>query len=189
MVRSGAGMANAAAATALAIERYSPERIYNAGVCGVYADGQDLLGTAAAGTAAVFADAGVASHAAFLSLEALHLPLAQTNRRAAVFNIITLSDNGVPREIARSTFLTVAAASGDARWAEQLKSRFAVDSTQLICEDMESAAVGLLALKASIPCTVVRGISNQCGERDYGKWKLTEAARAAQQVLLRCLED
>jgi nucleoside phosphorylase len=52
---------------------------------------------------------------------------------------------------------------------------------------MESAAIGLIALKASIPCTVLRGISNLCGDRDYKAWKLSEAAEAAQKELLKCL--
>jgi nucleoside phosphorylase len=52
---------------------------------------------------------------------------------------------------------------------------------------MESAAVGLIACKAGIPCTVVRGVSNVCGDRDYANWKLSAAAQAAQKELLKCL--
>ena len=52
---------------------------------------------------------------------------------------------------------------------------------------MESAAVGLVALKAALPCTVLRGISNCCGDRDYRSWRLSEAAEAAQKELLKCI--
>jgi nucleoside phosphorylase len=71
--------------------------------------------------------------------------------------------------------------------ASKIKKRFKIDESALLCEDMESAAVGLISLRASVPCSVIRGISNLCGERDYKEWKLTEAAEAAQKALLKYL--
>jgi len=54
-------------------------------------------------------------------------------------------------------------------------------------EDMETAAVALIACRAGIPCTAIRGISNLCGDRNYRNWRLKEAAEAAQQELLNVL--
>lgn len=187
IVISGPGIANAAAAAAAAIERYSPQHIFNVGVCGVYADDVGLLAGAVAGTRAVFADAGCETDKVFQPLEAMDLPLSKTGDDTHIYNTIELHHAGVSREVTRAALLTLSAVSGSSRRASVISNRFKGDRQELQCEDMESAAVGLIALKASIPCTVVRGISNVCGERDRTKWKLAEAAQAAQQVLLTLL--
>ena len=68
--------------------------------------------------------------------------------------------------------------------AEKIRKRF--ESKDLImCEDMETAAAALMACRAGIPCTAIRGISNLCGDRNYRNWKLKEAAEAAQKVLFK----
>jgi len=51
---------------------------------------------------------------------------------------------------------------------------------------METAAGALIAYRAGIPCTAIRGISNLCGDRNYQNWRLKEAAEAAQQALFEC---
>ncbi|MCP4715880.1 MAG: futalosine hydrolase [Deltaproteobacteria bacterium] len=185
IAESGPGLANAAAAAAVVCMRVRPLRIVNCGVCGVYAADAALLGSVAVGTRAVFADTGVASEEDFLSMEDIDLPLAISGEGRDTFNAIDLDCVDVLQEIQRGCFLSVAAASGCAARAASLKARFCADA--LVCEDMESAAVALVAHKAGIPCTVLRGISNLCGERDYQKWKLQEAAENAQRELIKLL--
>lgn len=187
VVRSDPGIANAAAATAVAVDRFGPGKIFNVGVCGVYSDNMGLLAKVVAGTSAVFADAGVESDDSFLPLEAIDLPLAKTKSGTKVYNVIELNDKPVAEKVRRGIFLTVGASSGSNLRAQKIKSRFKIDEGMLLCEDMESAAVGLIALKASIPCTVLRGVSNLCGERDHKNWKLLKAAEAAQKELLKYL--
>ncbi len=187
VVRSDPGIANAAAATAACIERFSPEMIFNIGVCGVYSDDMNLLAKVVAGTSAVFADAGAETDDSFSALDAIDLPLAETETGIKIFNIIRLNSSTFSNDLLKGVFLTVGASSGTRQRAQEIKSRFKFDDKKLLCEDMESAAVGLIALKNSIPCTVLRGISNLCGERDHEKWKLTEASEAAQTELLKCL--
>ncbi|MCP4713535.1 MAG: futalosine hydrolase [Deltaproteobacteria bacterium] len=189
IVESGPGLANAAAAAAVVCMRVRPLRIFNCGVCGVYAADAALLGSVAVGIRAVFADTGVASEEDFLSMEDIDLPLAISAEGRDTFNVIDLDCVDVLREIQRGCFLSVAAVSGCAAHAESLKARFGADADELVCEDMESAAVALVAHKAGIPCTVLRGISNLCGERDYQKWKLQEAAENAQRVLIKLLSS
>lgn len=187
LIISGPGMANAAAASAAAIERYSPKQICNVGICGVYAKDNTLLGKAAIGTQALFADTGAAGDTDFQSLQAMNLPLARPEGKD-IYTSIRLTCDAAPHDSLRADFLTVAAVSGSPAVAAKLSCRFTPAAGILLCEDMESAAVGLLALRAGIPCTVVRGISNLCGERDHARWKIMEAAQAAQELLLAILK-
>lgn len=187
LIRSGAGMANAAAAAMLVLERFQPERLYHVGVCGVYGDDTRLLTQVVVGTAAVFADTGVACGEAFLTMESIDLPLGRPGDDRTVYNTVPLDDCGVDAALRRGTFLTVAASSGSRQRAASVAARWTNEKETLLCEDMESAAVGLVAFKAGLPCTVVRAVANICGERDYGKWKLADAAEAAQQALLQHL--
>ena len=50
-----------------------------------------------------------------------------------------------------------------------------------IVEDMESAAVGMVAALYNKPFAAVRGVSNQAGDRNLD---LAAGAEAAQQVIL-----
>lgn len=187
IVQSGPGIANAAAATAVTIERYNPIHIFNVGVCGVYSNDISLLSRVVVGVSAVFADAGLETDDKYLPLEAIDLPLGILDAGFKVFNIIKLYPGAVAPEVTQAQFLTVSAASGGLQRADTLKHRFKILQKELVCEDMESAAVGLISLKASIPCTILRGISNLCGERNHKRWRLSEAAKAAQKELLNCL--
>jgi len=188
LITSGPGMANAAAASAAARERYRPERICNVGICGVYSNDATLLGKAVIGAQALFADTGAAGDTDFQSLQSMNLPLAQPEGKD-IYNIIRLNCDAAPRDSMRADFLTVAAISGSPAMAAQLSGRFTPSAGTLLCEDMESAAVGLIALRAGIPCTVVRGISNLSGERDHAHWKIKQAAQAAQELLLEILRN
>jgi futalosine hydrolase len=186
LITSGPGMANAAAAGAAAIERYRPTRIYNVGICGVYAKDSKPLGTAVVGAQALFADTGAAGDTDFQTLQEMDLPLARSAGNK-IYTTISLDCDAAPPGSARADFLTVAAVSGSPAMAATLSSRFSHPAGTLLCEDMESAAIGLVALRAGIPCTVVRGISNLCGERDHARWKIRQAAQAAQELLLEIL--
>jgi futalosine hydrolase len=187
VVKSDPGIANAAAATAVSIDRFQPDEVFNIGVCGVYSADKNLLTKVVSGIRAVFTDTGVESDNSFLSLEAIDLPLARTKNGSRVFNIIKLSDRLDSNKLLRCVFSTVGTSTGSSLMASKIKKRFKIDESALLCEDMESAAVGLISLRASVPCSVIRGISNLCGERDYKEWKLTEAAEAAQKALLKYL--
>lgn len=183
----GAGIANAAAAAASGIALYRPAHVFNVGVCGVYNGGMEEIGRVVTGTRALFADTGLDTGTDFQSMQTLNLPLARPDSGEPVFNDIPLQPAQGSPELKSALFLTVAACSGNTQRASLISSRFSSDSRELLCEDMESAAVGLIACKSGIPCTVIRGISNICGDRDYDNWKLAEAAQAAQEELLHCL--
>lgn len=185
IVESGPGPANAAAAATLAIERFSPDHVLNTGICGVYSGDIRLLASAVAGSRAVFADAGVESQAGYLDLSAIDLPLYCGETE--VFNRLALDDTPVARSVLRCVFLSLSAVSGDSVRADTVKNRFDAKDL-LMCEDMESASVALVAARAGVPCTIVRGISNLCGDRNYHHWKIREAAASAQQTVLETID-
>jgi len=187
ILRCGAGIANAAAATALGIARYNPAHIFNVGVCGVYNAGIDTIGHVVTGARAIFADTGVDTGNGFQSMQAIDLPLANPVSGDQIFNVVGLHTARGSHKIKHAVFLTIAACSGSRDRAALVSGRFKLEWQGLLCEDMESAAVGLMASKAGIPCTVVRAISNVCGDRNYANWQLSEAAQAAQKELLTCL--
>ncbi len=186
IIESGPGPANASAAAALAIERFKPKHMFNVGVCGVYSNDISLLTQAVAGRSAVFAAAGVETENYFQDLEDIGLPFYAKEDGEDIYNTIYLCDDPAAEPVLRGVFLSLSAVSGDAVQAEKMKKRFDLKD-DLVCEDMETAAGALIAYRAGIPCTAIRGISNLCGDRNYQNWRLKEAAEAAQQALLNAL--
>jgi len=68
-------------------------------------------------------------------------------------------------------FLSLSAVSGDAVQARKDRKNVLILKDDLVCEDMETAAGALIAYRAGIPCTAIRGISNLCGDRNYQNWR------------------
>lgn len=181
---SGPGMANAAMAAALGCRAVDPQLVVNIGVCGVYSNDAALLGTPVVGHAACFADTGVADAQGFTCLSDLPLPTGEGMPDAAVYRGMALQTEGFATDVQRGVFCTVASITGTADAARLMQTRWSGASDGLLCEDMESAAVSLVARRMGCACSVVRGISNRCGERDHRRWRLADAARAAQQILI-----
>jgi len=71
-------------------------------------------------------------------------------------------------------FLTVAACSGTAARGRELCRRF-----DAICENMEGAAVALVAARYAIDCLEVRGVSNLVEDRDLSRWDIPRAVANA----------
>jgi len=75
-------------------------------------------------------------------------------------------------------FLTVATCSGTNARGEELKDRF-----DGICENMEGAAVALIAARYGIECMELRGISNYVEDRDSSRWNISLAVANSQKFL------
>ncbi len=188
IIEGGPGLANVSAAAALAIERFKPEHLFNVGVCGVYSNDISLLTKAVAGKSAVFAAAGVETENLFQDMADIGLPFYAKGNGEDIYNTIHLCDDPAAESVLRGVFLSLSAVSGNAVQAEKMKKRFDLKDN-IVCEDMETAAAALIAYRAGIPCTVIRGISNLCGDRNYQNWRLKEAAEVAQQELIKAIES
>jgi futalosine hydrolase len=71
--------------------------------------------------------------------------------------------------------LTVCSAAGDAAQAERRRARF----PDARAEDMEAFGVAFACHLARVPLTVIRGISNEAGNRNKDDWRLAEALASA----------
>ena len=58
-----------------------------------------------------------------------------------------------------------------------------------IAEDMEAFGVAMAASLAGVPVQVVRGISNNAGDRDKAHWEIGEALEAAAQLVGELIAD
>ncbi len=56
-------------------------------------------------------------------------------------------------------------------------------------EEMEGFGVATACYLRKVPLTILRGISNQCGDRDKANWKIGEALQAVTHMLLSNLPD
>lgn len=61
------------------------------------------------------------------------------------------------------------------------------DKYMPVVESMEGAAFHYVCLMEKIPFLQLRGISNQVGERDKGKWKIESTVDALNQQLIRLI--
>ena len=52
-----------------------------------------------------------------------------------------------------------------------------------LAEDMEGFAVAAACQLASVPLSIVRGISNRAGDRTHSQWKIAEAMKAAAKLV------
>jgi len=185
---SGIGTANAAAASALVAQLFTPDLLITTGCAGAYLGCGLEIGDIALATTEVFADEGVVTPEGWQSLEHIGIPLLDRNGRR-FFNEIPLSPqaNATAIQVAEQLgltpltagrFLTVATCSGTNARGEKLK-----DSFGGICENMEGAAVALIAARFGIECMELRGISNYVEDRNLTKWDISLAAANSQQLL------
>lgn len=187
-VISGIGTSNASAATVLAAQLFAPDLIISTGCGGAYPGSGLGIGDIALATSEVFADEGVETPEGWQSLEQIGIPLLERNGRR-FFNEIPLSAqaNTAALEvagqlgntaIAAGRFLTVATCSGTTARGTELTDRFGG-----ICENMEGAAVALMAARYGIECLELRGISNHVEDRDRTRWNINLAVANSQRLL------
>ena len=164
LVVTGLGAVNAA----LAVAGKAAAQILVCGVGGAYPGSGLEVGDVACAEVEVYADLGVEGA---WDMQALGFPVV-----AGHFNRLPL---GLFPAARRATFVTSATCTATDARAEELRARTGGD-----VESMEGAGFVHAALARGIPIGEVRGISNMVGNRDRASWRLDEAARAAQEVLL-----
>ncbi len=164
----GFGVVASAVNAARLIFQSRPEWVVVAGIAGKFdrPANRDL----ALGEAVWFSDVrldgiGVGQAERFIDAAELGWPSPLGDPRSGAINLWT-PDNGGDRTLI--TVCSGSSCSAEATWRGQ---RFPA----ALGEDMESYGVAAACRAAGVRCGVLRGLSNEAGCRDHGRWK-TDAA-------------
>ena len=189
----GIGKANAAATAVALIERYRPGLLVITGCGGAYPGSGLSVGDLAVASDEIFGDEGVLTPKGWLDLKQIGLPILQ-NGNHRWYNTIPLARHQAEKamqladshglHLTRGRFVTVSSCSGTRAQGLELARRY-----QAICENMEGAAIALVALRYGIPCLEVRGISNLVEDRDMSRWDIGRAVEAAQRFVLKVIDE
>ena len=189
----GVGKINAAAATAVMIDRYHPQLVINTGCAGAYSSSGLSLGNLVVASEEVLADEGVAVAEGWKDLRFMSLPsIVQGGLNC--YNVLPLSRHASEKAmqladyygvfLMRGRSATVSTCSGTRQYAAELGQRW-----NALIENMEGAAVAQVCLRCGVDCLEIRGISNLVEERDMARWDIPRAVEAAQRFVLKYIEE
>ena len=194
VVVTGIGAVNTAHALTQHLVRHStPPLVIQTGVAGAYVPADVPVGSVLLADTEIYADLGVLTPQGWRPIEEIGIPLLEASlSHPARFNYFPLDARLVERAEAAAgglvertgKFLTVSQVTGVRAIGDVLFKRFGA-----LCESMEGAAAAHVCAMHGVPFLEVRGISNLVEDRDRGKWRLAEAAGAAQNAVLRILEN
>jgi futalosine hydrolase len=194
LVVAGIGAVNTAhALTEYFATRPKPSLVIQTGIAGAYVPAGIPVGSVVLADTEIYGDLGVLTVDGWQPMEAVGIPLiAARDGQPARFNYFPLDEMLVARasgiggsQITRTgPFLTLSIVTGVRALGDELHNRFGA-----LCESMEGAAAAQVCALHDIPFLEVRGISNLVEDRDRGKWRIKDAAEAAQTVALKLAES
>lgn len=189
----GVGKINAAAATAVMIDRYQPQLVINTGCAGAYIGSGLVVGNLAVASEEVLADDGVITADGWKDLRHMNLHSIEQGGLSC-YNLLPLSRHASEKAmqladyygvfLMRGRFATVSTCSGTGKNGNELSQRW-----NAMVESMEGAAVAQVCLRCGVDCLEIRGISNLVEERDLKKWDIPLAVEAAQRFVLKYIEE
>ena len=190
---SGVGAVNAAhALTQYLSMSPAPSLVIQTGIAGAYVPANISVGSVVLADTEIYGDLGVLTPAGWRPMEEIGIPLVEARGASdARFNYFPLDGALVARAaeaagtlVARTgKFLTLSQVTGVRAIGDALYERFGA-----LCESMEGAAAAQICALHDVPFLEVRGISNLVENRDRPKWRLKDAADAAQTVVLKLLD-
>lgn len=189
----GVGKVNAAAATAVMIDRYQPQLVINTGCAGAYIGSGLSIGNLVVASEEVLADDGVVVADGWKDLRYMNIPSVEQGGMSC-YNLLPLSRHASEKAmrladyygvfLRRGRSATVSTCSGTRQYGTELAHRWSA-----LIENMEGAAVAQVCLRCGVDCLEIRGISNMVDERDLKKWEIPRAVEAAQRFVLKYLEE
>ncbi len=174
IVRTGVGPVNAAHAVTLFLANSKPRTIVVCGIGGAYPSSGLNVGDVVCADMECYGDLGATSPSGFLDMKSLGFPVVETP--VPLFNELPMQVFPVERRV---RFVTMTTCTGTDKEARAIETR-----TKGAVENMEGAAVAHVAHLHGIPAGEVRGISNVVTDRDTSRWRVKEAAVAAQEAIL-----
>jgi futalosine hydrolase len=184
---AGMGKTNAAHGLTALLETREVRGVIGFGVAGAYAGSGLRVRDVALASAAIYGDEGVEAPGGWISTEGIGIPLLERGGERT-FNQMPI-DAGLVRRAADALaaggvyarvgpFVTVSACSGTAARGAEVAARFGG-----LCEGMEGAALAHVAAIYGAPFLEVRAVSNLVEDRDLSRWRLADAAEAAQRAV------
>jgi futalosine hydrolase len=188
LLPGGMGKTNAAHALTALVETRAVRGVVGFGIGGAYAGAGLAVGGIALATAAVYGDEGVQAPDGWMSTEGIGIPLWQAGG-ARTFNTFALDPVRVERaraalaaagyDVRTGPFVTVSCCSGTAALGDAMAARV----PGALCEGMEGAALAHVAAIYRVPFLELRAVSNLVEDRDMARWRIRDAAEAAQDAV------
>ncbi|EMI42459.1 futalosine nucleosidase [Rhodopirellula sp. SWK7] len=194
----GFGIAAAGALTMQHLSMHRPERVVLAGIAGsLRADSQSQsecqVGAAYWFDTVVIDGIGVGEQSSFVSANEMGWQhVAPEVETPGVGDRIELFVPGSVSPRRRQRCLVTGCAGSSNRSMAVTRSQrvqktlqaMGETDTVVAAEDMEGFSVALACEIASLPLSIVRGISNQAGDRDHAGWQIDEAINAVAKGLV-----
>ena len=188
ILAGGMGKTNAAHALTALLEHGPVRGVLGFGIAGAYPGSGLDVGAIALATEAVYGDEGVQAPGGWMSTEGIGIPLWQAGGTPR-FNAFPLETHHVERardalrvaghEVRTGPFVTVSCCSGTDALGAALAARF----PGALCEGMEGAALAHVAAIYGVPFLELRAVSNRVEDRDPARWRIRQAAEAAQDAV------
>lgn len=195
LMNTGIGKVNAAHSTTCIVETIPVKKIINMGVGGAYPGTGLDVGDIAVAAKEIYGDEGVIDSGGLSSMKKIGVPLVHKGRKK-YFNEYPVMLPPLPGKrragkegafsnfkVESGNFVTVSAASGTVRRAEELGKKFSA-----LCENMEGAAIAQVCAIYNIPVFEIRGISNITGIRDKRRWNLSLASENCQKAVMEMIK-
>jgi len=175
----GFGPIAAAARTAELISMRSPKHVLLLGIAGGFAEAGLNLGAAYQFKEVVCDSLGAGQGDHYQPAAALGFhPWEGSDSTPKIGVRLSLAaDSNLPTA---PLLVTTATASGDSAHAVERRSQF----PNAAAEDMEGYGVAFACAMQGIPCTIVRGISNQVGNRNHAEWQIEPALESVRKLCI-----
>lgn len=181
LVPCGVGVVEAALGTQAVLDRCRPARVVLAGLAGSRDLTRAPLGACVCPVAVVNEAVGAGAGADFVALDAMGLPGEDcASERLALEPLPRLGEGVHLGGVAA----TVAAASGSPDQAAAWRARH----PDALLEEMEGWAVARVCAARDVPVSMLRAVSNVCGDRDWAGWDLDRAFRSLRVALVALSE-
>jgi futalosine hydrolase len=179
----GFGPIAAAARTASLISELRPARALLVGIAGAFDVRRDPVGSALEFASVAVDGIGAGAGREFLTPSALGFPQwpGALPGAAPIFETLAIA---APAGV-DALLLTTCAASASRAQADERRERHPAARA----EDMEGFAVAAACAIAGTPLRIVRGISNEVGDRDPAHWSIPRALAGARRAALAVLDQ